>query len=51
MEVGVRELKILLSHYLFRIREGATIVVTDRAKLVARTRDLQDHRPGLRASR
>ena len=33
----MRELQIPLSHYLFRVREGETIVVADRAKVVART--------------
>ncbi|CAN5478849.1 MAG: type II toxin-antitoxin system Phd/YefM family antitoxin [Actinomycetota bacterium] len=35
-EVGVRELKHSLSRYLYKVREGETIVVTDRGKPVAR---------------
>ena len=35
-EVGVRELKASLSRYLRRVREGETIVVTDRGRPVAR---------------
>jgi prevent-host-death family protein len=34
--VGVRELKASLSRYLARVREGETIVVTDRGRPVAR---------------
>jgi prevent-host-death family protein len=36
MEVGVRELKTHLSQYLARVREGETIVVTDRGEPIAR---------------
>lgn len=36
IEVGVRELKNSLSRYLRRVREGETIVVTDRGRPVAR---------------
>lgn len=35
-EVGVRELKNSLSRYLRRVREGETLVVTDRGVPVAR---------------
>lgn len=35
-KVGVRELKNSLSSYLRRVREGETIVVTDRGVPVAR---------------
>lgn len=35
-EVGVRELKNSLSSYLRRVRDGETIVVTDRGVPVAR---------------
>lgn len=35
-EVGVRELKASLSRYLGRVREGESIVVTDRGRPVAR---------------
>lgn len=36
IEVGVRDLKNSLSSYLKRVREGETIVVTDRGVPVAR---------------
>ncbi|MFN2388824.1 MAG: type II toxin-antitoxin system Phd/YefM family antitoxin [Actinomycetota bacterium] len=36
IEVGVRELKNSLSGYLRRVREGETLVVTDRGVPVAR---------------
>ena len=36
MEVGVRELKARLSHYLSRVQAGDEIVVTDRGRPVAR---------------
>lgn len=36
IEVGVRELKNSLSRYLRRVREGETVVVTDRGVPVAR---------------
>jgi len=35
-EVGVRQLKNDLSRYLRRVREGTTIVVTDRGEPIAR---------------
>ena len=35
MNIGTRELKNRLSYYLRRVREGETIRVTDRGKLVA----------------
>lgn len=36
IEAGVRELKNSLSRYLRRVREGETVVVTDRGVPVAR---------------
>lgn len=36
MEVGIRELKAKLSSYIAEAASGATIVVTDRGKPVAR---------------
>jgi len=36
VEVGIRELKNSLSGYLRRIREGETVVVTDRGVPIAR---------------
>ena len=36
IEVGVRKLKNSLSRYLRQVREGETIVVTDRGEPVAR---------------
>jgi prevent-host-death family protein len=35
-EVGIRELKNHLSHYLDRVRAGEEVVVTDRGRPVAR---------------
>lgn len=34
--VGIRELKARLSEYLYRVREGETLAVTDRGKTIAR---------------
>jgi len=34
--VGVRELKAKLGHYLRRVRQGETVVVTDRGKPIGR---------------
>jgi len=36
MNVGIRELKLHLSHYLALVRRGESIVVTDRGNPVAR---------------
>ena len=36
MQVGVRELKLRLGHYLARVRQGEEIVVTSHGKPVAR---------------
>jgi prevent-host-death family protein len=36
MDVGIRELKAKLSEHVQRVREGETIVVTDRGRPVAR---------------
>jgi prevent-host-death family protein len=36
MEVGIRELRDHLSHYLDRVRDGDELVVTDRGRAVAR---------------
>ncbi len=36
MEVGIRELRDHLSHYLERVRNGDELVVTDRGRAVAR---------------
>ena len=33
--VGIRELKARLSHHLQRVRDGATLVVTDRGREIA----------------
>lgn len=39
--VGVRELKTRLGTYLRRVRQGATLVVTDRGEPVAELRALE----------
>ena len=36
MNVGIRELKRQLSKYISLVREGETVIVTDRGKPVAR---------------
>jgi prevent-host-death family protein len=36
VQVGIRELKTHLSEYLRRVKEGETVVVTDRGKPVGR---------------
>ena len=36
LQVGIRELKARLSHYLRRVREGEEVVITDRGKPVGR---------------
>lgn len=36
MEVGIRELRLNLSRYVARVREGAEIIVTDHGNPVAR---------------
>jgi len=41
IRVGSRELKTRLGHYLQRVRQGETIVVTDRDEPVAELRPLQ----------
>ena len=35
-EVGIRELKAALSRYLRKVKEGETVVVTERGKPIAR---------------
>ena len=34
--VGVRELKARLSHYLAQVKDGATLIVTERRRPIAR---------------
>ena len=36
MEVGIRELRNHLSHYLDRVRHGDEVVITDRGRPIAR---------------
>lgn len=46
MKVGIRELKRGLSRYIALVREGETIVITDRGKPVARLeRELTEELP------
>lgn len=42
MEVGIRELKAKLSLYVSEAADGATIVITDRGKHVARLTAIND---------
>ncbi len=39
-KVGARELKMRLGHYIRAVREGATLVVTERGEAVAELRPL-----------
>lgn len=43
-QVGARELKTRLGRYLNRVRQGDTIVVTDRSEPVAELRPIADAR-------
>ncbi|HYU18676.1 MAG TPA: type II toxin-antitoxin system prevent-host-death family antitoxin [Chloroflexota bacterium] len=45
MRVGIRELKLRLSHYLALVRNGETVVVTDRGTPVARLERLASGAP------
>ena len=45
MDVGVRELKLRLSEYLARVREGETVVVTHRGRPVAKIERLPPREP------
>jgi antitoxin (DNA-binding transcriptional repressor) of toxin-antitoxin stability system len=49
MKVGTKELKNRLSHYVRRVREGASVYVTDRGKVVAELRAVTSRRVGDRA--
>jgi prevent-host-death family protein len=40
--VGVRELKTRLGTYLRRVRQGATLIVTDRGEPVAELKPVED---------
>ncbi|MEX2238419.1 MAG: type II toxin-antitoxin system prevent-host-death family antitoxin [Dehalococcoidia bacterium] len=42
VSVGIRELKNNLSRYLVRVRDGETVVVTDRGKPIARIENVED---------
>ena len=41
MNVGIRELKRRLSEYITQVRQGETVIVTDRGKPVARLERIQ----------
>lgn len=41
--IGIRELKAKLSHHLKRVRDGATLVVTDRGREVATIAPVRPH--------
>jgi prevent-host-death family protein len=43
--VGARELKTRLGTYLQRVREGRTLVVTERGEPVAELRPISPHQP------
>jgi prevent-host-death family protein len=42
VEVGIRELRLNLSRYVARVREGAEVIVTDHGKPVARLGPIED---------
>jgi len=42
MEVGIRELRLNLSRYVARVREGAEVIVTDHGRPVAKLSPLED---------
>ena len=44
MEVGIRELRNNLSHYLDRVRDGDELTVTDRGRAVARVLPMSGER-------
>lgn len=45
MEVGIRELRNRLSHYVGTVRAGGEVTVTDHGKAVARLVPLEGSRP------
>ena len=45
MEVGIRELRNRLSHYVSAVRAGGEVTVTDHGKAVARLVPLEGGRP------
>ncbi len=45
MDVGVRELKLRLSEYLARVRDGETVVVTHHGRPVAKIERLPPREP------
>lgn len=45
MQVGIRELKARLSHYLERVRAGETVVITHRGRPVARVDRVESDEP------
>jgi len=49
MNVGTKELKNRLSHYLRRVREGQIVRVTDRGTVVAEIRPVGERPAGDRA--
>ena len=44
VEVGIRELRLNLSRYIARVREGVEVIVTDRGEPVARLSPIDDER-------
>jgi prevent-host-death family protein len=42
VEVGIRELRLNLSRYVARVREGVEVIVTDRGRPVARLAPVDD---------
>lgn len=44
VEVGIRELRLNLSRYVARVREGVEVIVTDRGEPVARLSPIDDER-------
>lgn len=47
IEVGIRELRNRLSHFLAEVAAGRSIIVTDRGRPVARLSGVDEYPPGL----
>jgi prevent-host-death family protein len=50
-QVGVKELKNRLTHYLRRTQKGEEIVVTDRGRPIALLQQIETGKPGTREAR
>lgn len=50
-QVGVKELKNRLTHYLRRTQKGEEIIVTDRGRPIALLQQIEAGKPGTREAR